>query len=236
MFCLRRILAQFWCRWTHTKSWRFTPNSRWSVTEGSASMRSRPTCESHYGVWACFLLSVKLISHDQTDAQKSIVEEQSASSASECSENHTQPLHSWNISSYIFRFYAKLWCHLIPQLHLKLQCRYFSWKEDQTAQTDPPAVLRGHFSCECAAPSPATLCLTTPTGPCGLRGRTSVSSYQERAAQGKLKPPRRSCSTTRSPAPPTIGWLPWESACSSLTPFWRCCVGWFFHEHWNTFK
>lgn len=142
---------------------------------------------------------------------------------------HTQPLYSWNISSYIFRFYAKLWCRLISQLHVKLQCRYFSLKEDQTAQADLPAVLRGHFSCECAAPSPVTLCLTTPTGPCGLRGRTSVSSYQERAVQGKRKPPRRSCSTTRSPAPPTIGWLPWESACSSLTLFWRCCVGWFFH-------
>lgn len=44
------------------------------------------------------------------------------------SENHTQPLYSWNISSYIFSFYAKLWCHLISQLHLKLQCRYFSSK------------------------------------------------------------------------------------------------------------
>lgn len=42
---LRRTLAQCWCQWTLTKSWRFTPNSRWSATEESASMRYRHTCE-----------------------------------------------------------------------------------------------------------------------------------------------------------------------------------------------
>lgn len=71
------------------------------------------------------------------------------------------------------------------------------------------------------SPSPATPCLTTLTGPCGLRGRTSVFLYQERAGQVKPKPPRRSSSTTRSPAPPMSVWLPSESAYYSLTLFWR---------------
>lgn len=46
MSWLRRTLAQCWCQWTLTKSWRFTPSSRWSATEGSASMKYRLTCES----------------------------------------------------------------------------------------------------------------------------------------------------------------------------------------------
>ncbi len=46
-FCLfiRHILAQCWCQWILTESWRFTPNRTWSATEESISMRSPLTCE-----------------------------------------------------------------------------------------------------------------------------------------------------------------------------------------------
>lgn len=54
MFWLRHILAQCWCQWTLTKSWRFTPSNRWIATEGSASMRYRLTCESLHGPQTTF--------------------------------------------------------------------------------------------------------------------------------------------------------------------------------------
>lgn len=46
IFWLRRTLAPCWYQWTLTKSWRFTPSSRWSATEESASTKYRLTCES----------------------------------------------------------------------------------------------------------------------------------------------------------------------------------------------
>lgn len=67
----------------------------------------------------------------------------------------------------------------------------------------------------------ATPCQTTLTGPCALRGRTSAFSYRVRVEQVKQRPPRRSSSTTPSPAPLMITWLPSVTACYSLTLFWR---------------
>ena len=67
----------------------------------------------------------------------------------------------------------------------------------------------------------ATPCQTTHTGLCGQRGRTSVFSYQVRVEQVKQRPPRRSCSTTLSPAPLMITWLPLVTVYCSLTLFWR---------------
>lgn len=138
--------------------------------------------------------------------------------------------------------------HLIFKLYFILNynaviCTQKQLKVNQTAQADLPAARRFcvvicHINVPLlhCSPSPATPCLTTLIGPCGLRGRTSVFLYQERVAQVKPKPPRRSCSTTRSPAPPMIVWLHSESACSSLTRFWRYCTVWFFYFHWIIFK
>lgn len=85
----------------------------------------------------------------------------------------------------------------------------------------------GHFNCtpiccwSCFHVSTATLCQTTLTVPCGLRGRTSVFSYQARVEQVKQRPPRRSSSTMPSPAPLMITWLPLVTASYSQTLFWR---------------
>lgn len=67
----------------------------------------------------------------------------------------------------------------------------------------------------------AMQCLTTLTGLCALRGRTSVFSYQVRVVQVKQRPPRRSSSTTQSLALLMIAWLPLVIAYCSLILFWR---------------
>lgn len=64
-------------------------------------------------------------------------------------------------------------------------------------------------------------CLITRTGLCGLRGRTSVFSYQVRVVQVKQRPPRRSFSTTQSLALLMITWLRLVIAYFSLILFWR---------------
>lgn len=62
MFWLRHTLALCWCQWTLTKSWGFTPNSRWSATEGSASMRYLHTCKSSHTPTPHFFPSSLLLS------------------------------------------------------------------------------------------------------------------------------------------------------------------------------
>lgn len=81
----------------------------------------------------------------------------------------------------------------------------------------------------------ATPCQTTLTGPCGQRGRTSVFSYQVKVEQVKQRPPRRSSSTTLSPAPLMITWLPSVTAYCSLTPCWKYDI-WLIWEIWVIFS
>lgn len=69
--------------------------------------------------------------------------------------------------------------------------------------------------------SSAMPCQTTLTGPCGPREKTSVYSYQAKVEQVKQRPPRRSSSTTLSPAPLMIAWLHLVTACYSQTLSWR---------------
>lgn len=67
----------------------------------------------------------------------------------------------------------------------------------------------------------AMQCLTTHTGLCALREGTSVFSYRVRVVQVKLRPPRRSSSTTQSLAPLMITWRPLVIAYCSLILYWR---------------
>lgn len=76
------------------------------------------------------------------------------------------------------------------------------------------------WTCIFVFPS-AMPCQTTLTGPCGLREKTSVYSYQAKAEQVKQRPPRRSSCTTLSPAPLMITWLHLVTACYSQTLSWR---------------
>lgn len=69
--------------------------------------------------------------------------------------------------------------------------------------------------------SSAMPCQTTLTGPCGPREKTSVYSYQAKVEQVKQRPPRRSSSTTLSPAPLMITWQHLVTACYSQTLSWR---------------
>lgn len=67
-------------------------------------------------------------------------------------------------------------------------------------------------------PLPATPSQTIPTARCAPRGRISASSSLARAAPAKPRPPRRSCSTTLSPALPASRSRPSRTGCCSPTP------------------
>lgn len=67
-FSHRHTLAQCWCPWTPTKSWRSTLNSTWSDIGASISMKSHLTCKpsatSCYYSQFCSLLLCRLVQWD----------------------------------------------------------------------------------------------------------------------------------------------------------------------------
>lgn len=79
----------------------------------------------------------------------------------------------------------------------------------------------------CSTP-PAMQWQTTHTAPWGRRGRTSAFWSQVRAVPGRLRRPRRSCSTMLSPVQPASRCRRWRTACCSpilcsrwdIVPFW----------------
>lgn len=120
---------------------------------------------------------------------------------------------------FILHCFPYLWCTNSPLLFSVpnfFGCRHFilnpvDLKHEMSRSAD-------YLSLSTPA---ATQWQTMRTAQWGQRGKTSASWSQARAALGRRRHPRRSCSTTLSPVPPVSMCRPSRTACCSPTLCWR---------------